>query len=141
MATNLPPIPNSPLQESFIWRDWFTKIQTILVSGSSNLWSNINFYGSNIRDITTRQHNALQNIQGGNAAEAYHLTSAQAGFIQDPSSVTITGGSATLTGYFLPQQAPTASAPAYVKGAIYFDTTLNKLRVGGATAWETITSA
>ena len=35
---------------------------------------------------------------------------------------------------------PTAAAPAYVKGAIYFDTTLNKLRVGGATAWETITS-
>jgi hypothetical protein len=41
----------------------------------------------------------------------------------------------------LPAQAPTASAPAYVKGGIYFDTTLNKLRVGGATAWETITSA
>jgi len=37
-----------------------------------------------------------------------------------------------------PQQA--ATAPTYVKGAIYFDTTLNKLRVGGATAWETITS-
>ena len=33
-----------------------------------------------------------------------------------------------------------ASAPTYVKGAIYFDTTLNKLRVGGAAAWETITS-
>jgi hypothetical protein len=39
-----------------------------------------------------------------------------------------------------PIQAPTASAPAYVKGAIYFDTTLNKLRVGGASGWETITS-
>ena len=40
-----------------------------------------------------------------------------------------------------PIQAPTASAPAYVKGAVYFDTTLNKLRVGGATGWETITSS
>lgn len=37
-------------------------------------------------------------------------------------------------------QYTTALAPAYQKGAIYFDTTLNKLRVGGATAWETITS-
>lgn len=36
--------------------------------------------------------------------------------------------------------APTISAPAYIKGGIYFDTTLNKLRVGGATDWETITS-
>jgi hypothetical protein len=47
---------------------------------------------------------------------------------------------ATFAGLIFPQQAVTASAPTYVKGAIYFDTTLNKLRVGGATAWETITS-
>ena len=33
-----------------------------------------------------------------------------------------------------------ATEPTYAKGAMYFDTTLNKLRVGGATAWETITS-
>ena len=50
------------------------------------------------------------------------------------------GGAATFTGIIKPQQATTAGAPAYVKGAIYFDTTLNKLRVGGATGWETITS-
>ena len=47
---------------------------------------------------------------------------------------------ALFTGTISPQQATTAAAPAYVKGAIYFDTTLNKLRVGGATGWETITS-
>lgn len=34
-----------------------------------------------------------------------------------------------------------AGAPTYVKGGMYFDTTLNKLRIGGATAWETVTSA
>lgn len=43
-------------------------------------------------------------------------------------------------GVFFPVQATTASAPTYIKGGIYFDTTLNKLRVGGATGWETITS-
>lgn len=37
-------------------------------------------------------------------------------------------------------QATTAAAPAYVKGAMYFDTTLNKFRIGGATTWETVTS-
>lgn len=37
-------------------------------------------------------------------------------------------------------QAPTASASAYIKGAMYFDTTLNKLRIGGAAGWETVTS-
>ena len=45
----------------------------------------------------------------------------------------------TVNGYFKPPAL--ASAPTYVKGAVYFDTTLNKLRVGGATTWETITSA
>jgi hypothetical protein len=49
-------------------------------------------------------------------------------------------GILSCTGLLKPQQATTAGAPAYVRGAIYFDTTLNKLRVGGATAWETITS-
>jgi len=46
--------------------------------------------------------------------------------------------SLNVSGLIFPQQA--ATAPTYVKGAIYFDTTLNKLRVGGATGWETITS-
>jgi len=43
-------------------------------------------------------------------------------------------------GVVFPRQATTAAAPTYVNGGIYFDTTINKLRVGGATGWETITS-
>jgi hypothetical protein len=43
-------------------------------------------------------------------------------------------------GVLIPVQYTTAAAPGYIKGGIYFDTTLNKLRVGGATGWETITS-
>ena len=39
-----------------------------------------------------------------------------------------------------PPQYTTALAPPYMKGAMYFDTTLNKLRIGGATGWETVTS-
>jgi len=50
-------------------------------------------------------------------------------------------GNAVVAGTITPVQTTTAGAPAYVKGAIYFDTTLNKLRVGGASGWETVTSA
>jgi hypothetical protein len=46
----------------------------------------------------------------------------------------------TFADVIMPQQATTAAAPAYVKGGMYFDTTLNKMRIGGATAWETVTS-
>ena len=34
----------------------------------------------------------------------------------------------------------TVGAPAYVEGRVYYDTTLHKLRVGGAAAYETVTS-
>lgn len=44
-------------------------------------------------------------------------------------------------GVVMPVQAATESQPAYVKGGIYFDTTLNKLMVGGETGWEIVTSA
>ncbi len=43
-------------------------------------------------------------------------------------------------GVLLPVQATTAGKPAYVKGGMYFDTTLKKLRIGGTSAWETVTS-
>jgi hypothetical protein len=56
----------------------------------------------------------------------------------NPGSVLVGGSNgnqpAQVVGY------TTAAAPVYVKGGIYFDTTLNKLRIGGATAWETVTS-
>lgn len=58
------------------------------------------------------------------------------------TAVTIdTSQNSAFAGTIKPQLATTAGAPAYVKGALYFDTTLNKLRVGGVSAWETITSA
>jgi hypothetical protein len=38
----------------------------------------------------------------------------------------------------LPQQATTAGAPAYVNGAVWFDTTLDKLKIGGASVYETV---
>jgi hypothetical protein len=54
--------------------------------------------------------------------------------------VTIRAATLNFQGVFMPVQAVTASAPTYVKGGMYFDTTLNKLRIGGATGWETVTS-
>ena len=49
-------------------------------------------------------------------------------------------GNITSNGTISPRMSTTVLAPTYVKGAMYFDTTLNKLRIGGATGWETVTS-
>lgn len=58
------------------------------------------------------------------------------------ADIDLTLGNLVMTGGLIfPAQAATASAPAYVKGGLYFDTTLNKLRVGGASGWETVTSS
>lgn len=77
------------------------------------------------------QDQAAVNIKGG-TADMLILGGAT------PAAASVT--SLTATALIKPQQATTVAAPAYVKGAMYFDTTLNKLRIGGATAWETVTS-
>jgi hypothetical protein len=59
-------------------------------------------------------------------------------FEDSTSSQWIEIGAVSVQGFSAPQSY--ATAPPYVKGTWYFDTTLNKLRVGGATAWETVTS-
>jgi hypothetical protein len=69
-------------------------------------------------------------------AETYATADYQA--VYGSASITehiFRGGKLTLPCY------ATASAPTYKKGSVYFDTTLNKLRVGGASAWETVSSA
>ena len=104
MAVQLPPIPNNPITDVFVWRDWFYKVSQLLVQQASIAWTSIDFTGSNLRDIVTRQHNALQDIQGGIPGQYYHLTTAQLASVtsiptlgtmatQNANSVAITGGS------------------------------------------------
>lgn len=77
MAIQIPPIPNNPITDVFVWRDWFYKVSQALSQQAAIAWTSINFTGSNIRDIQTRQHNALQSFDGGQGGQYYHLTQAQ----------------------------------------------------------------
>ncbi len=85
------------------------------------------------------------NILGASASFAYLGTTSSQPLDLYSNSAAIArfaGGAVTINAgnVFFPCQAATGSEPAYVKGGMYFNTTLNKLRVGGATAWETVTS-
>lgn len=111
MAVKLPPIPNNPITDVFVWRDWFYKVSQLLVEQAGIAWTSIDFTGSNLRDIVTRQHNALQDIQGGIPGQYYHLTTAQLATVtsiptfgtmatQNANSVAITGGS--ISGTIIP---------------------------------------
>lgn len=74
-------------------------------------------------------------------------SSAALGQIQVPVGKTLyLGGNSTAIevqsdGVLIPVKAPTATAPTAVLGGIYFDTTLNKLRVcESAGSWRTVTT-
>jgi len=78
MAVILPPTPiGVPPGHSF-WNDWYEKLRSVINQGAiSVLWSNINFTGSNLTDLATRNHSDLTSLQGGVAAERFHLTTVQ----------------------------------------------------------------
>lgn len=74
---NLPPLPLGDIKNfPYTFQEWLRKINNILASSGIS-WSLIDFTGSNLTDIQTRNHNDLQNIQGGQAGEYYHLTLAE----------------------------------------------------------------
>lgn len=78
----------------------------------------------------------IDNIDRGNLAASKSSSLIYGKTAANPKDQTL-----SVNAVIFPVQAATASAPPYVKGGIYFDTTLNKLRVGGASGWETVTSA
>lgn len=75
----LPPIPLKELESlPFTVQEWLRNLQ-LLVGGSTGTipWANINTAGSNLTNIATRLHSALQSLQGGTVGEYYHLTLAE----------------------------------------------------------------
>ena len=77
MATGLPPPPINDQPGSFTWLEWYRQLRNYISTNGSVPWYVINFAGSNITDIATRDHDQLQNVDGGTAGEHYHLTAAQ----------------------------------------------------------------
>ena len=127
MAVQLPPIPNNPVTDTFVWRDWFYKVSQLLVQQASIAWTSIDFTGSNIQDIQNRQHNALQAIQGGIASQYYHLTFSEYTRLQANLHNSLSGlqGGTTNEYYHLTAAEHAAVLAAYVpkSGAFHYDYT------------------
>ena len=77
MASGLPPPPVNDKPGSFAWLEWYRQLRNYVSTSGSVPWYIINFSGSNITDIATRNHNSLQSIQGGTSGQHYHLTQDQ----------------------------------------------------------------
>lgn len=98
MAFTLPPCPpGDTTSNTYLWKDWFTKIQRQLGPGASGTiaWNSIDFTASNITSILTRRHNDLQTLQGGTTAQYYHLSSAD--YVGNGTGTLVRTTSASLT--------------------------------------------
>ena len=100
--------------------------------------------------------NALVDAVGSTVDAATSATAAAASATDAAASATDSDASAAAAAATLASAAPkdspafttlvdvpkatTGGAPAYAEGRVYYDTTLHKLRIGGAAAYETVTS-
>lgn len=85
----LPPVPLRDIKDlPYTFQEWLRSVQNLVSTGSFS-WALLNFSGSNLTDIATRNHNDLQTVQGGGVGDYYHLTGVQATDLTD-------GGNSTL---------------------------------------------
>ena len=117
-------------------------------TGSNNLFLGRNA-GRHIANGSTANSISNNSIFLGNASKANASGESNQIVIGDSAigagSNTATLGNTSildtiLRGRINLQQYATGSRPTYVKGALIYDSTLGKLVVGGATAWEVVTS-
>lgn len=77
-----PPAPKPFKDLPPAWADWFRQLrQQVLTPGGTVSFNSLDFTSSDISSILTRNHNSLQNIQGGAAADYQHLTTSQLGTV------------------------------------------------------------
>lgn len=94
-ANSLPPPPIQDKPGSFTWLEWYRQLRAYVSTSGSVPWYIIDFAGSNITDIASRDHDSLQNLQGGTAGEHYHLTAAQIAALGVHNSLTGLQGGTT----------------------------------------------
>lgn len=110
MAISLPPPPIQDRPGSFTWLEWYRQLRAYISTSGSVPWYVINFAGSNITDIALRDHDQLQNVQGGTAGEHNHLTNAELSKLQTYDHNTTSGkqGGTTNEYYHLTSAEQTA---------------------------------
>lgn len=70
-----------------------------------------------------------------------HTIATQAGGTGTRRNLTLSAPQVAVDGLFMPKQYTTATRPAWVNGAVIFDTDLDKMVIGGVSGWEVVTSA
>ena len=132
MAFTLPPPPSQePEKDTYVWVNWFQSLYSYLTLVGRLAWTVIDFSSSNITDIATRQHNDLQNIQGGSSTERYHLTAAEHAALGSSSTVTVVDSGADTTTFIGLWPSATGNLAAVTDAGISYNASTNVLTVTG----------
>lgn len=128
----LPPQPIGVPPGSSYWNDWYEKLRRFVEEATTAVvnFVDLNFTGSNLTQIVTRNHNDLQNFQGGSAGQYYHLTSTQ----YTDLTVGFTG-----TGNLVRATSPTLVAPNVGAATGSSLTVTGGVAAGGATGFSSST--
>ena len=73
-------LPRPPIHDesiSYQWREWLRRLYIRAAEAGQIFFTSLDFTGSNLTDLETRNHNDLQSFQGGTTDEYYHLTVAE----------------------------------------------------------------
>ena len=78
----LPPPPIFDQMGSMTWVRWFTAVNSEL-DATIATWGDIDFTGSDLADVVTRNHDDTQNKDGGGSGEFFHMTArlSETGFL------------------------------------------------------------
>lgn len=106
MADILPPMPQGVPPGHQFWNLWTSQLRDIVNNLATSIrWINLDFSGSKIEDIASRDHNKLTSIQGGAVSDYQHVTTTQLGNIgnlvmnskaSDPTTGDISSGMSKL---------------------------------------------
>ena len=87
MPSSFPPVPQTQDISSIEYQNWLEQLRNTL-GGTSVPFASLDFTGSNITSIVTRNHNDLTSKQGGSGSEFYHLSQADYNEVSRISFVT-----------------------------------------------------
>lgn len=85
------------------YQQWFQRIRdyTNQVGTATIPWAQVSKAGSNLTDLTTRNHNDLSNIFGGGTSDYYHLTASQYNSVVTLTTVSALATLGSSNGYVL----------------------------------------
>ncbi len=135
----IPALPPPPQTKEPALDGWLYLIWKKLTAAGQILWASLDFTGSNLTDLATRNHADLQNINTAtythlSATDHTDLTDGGTTSLHRHTNVTLADAAGDTTMFVLLAGAATGDQAILTDSALTYDATANLLAVGGSIA-------